>query len=63
MHELKKLYLYLKLYEHAARGALRADPSIMIGGPSVLCDGGPQDYVGSVRLWITALAWWCKWED
>lgn len=63
LHELKKLYLYLKLYEHAARGALRADPSIMIGGPSVLCDGGPQDYVGSVRLWITALAWWCKWED
>ncbi len=63
LHELKKLYLYLKLYEHAARGALRADPSIMIGGPSVLCDGGPGDYVGSVRLWITALAWWCKWQD
>ncbi|HIG45285.1 MAG TPA: hypothetical protein EYQ20_02245 [candidate division Zixibacteria bacterium] len=63
LHELKKLYLYLKLYEHAARGALRADPSIMIGGPSVLCDGGPEDYVGSARLWITALAWWCKWQD
>jgi hypothetical protein len=63
LHEIKKLYLYLKLYEHAARGALRADPSILIGGPGVLCDGPVGDYVGSVRLWITALSWWCKLQD
>lgn len=63
LHEFKKLYLYLKLYEHAVRGALRADPSIMVGGPGVLCDGGMMDYAGSVRLWITALAWWCELKD
>lgn len=61
--DLKKSVLYLSIYESAARGAVRADPSIHVGGPTVLCDGDVEDFTGSVGRWVQMLRWWCDWRE
>lgn len=60
---VKKLIIYCNIYEHAARGAVRADPSIRIGGPTALCDGDVGDITGSAAWFVKAIAWWCAWRD
>ncbi|MBM3263789.1 MAG: hypothetical protein FJY97_10255 [candidate division Zixibacteria bacterium] len=60
---VKKLVVYCRIYEHAARGAVRADPSIRIGGPAALCDGNPGNMAGSTSWWVKTLAWWCYLRD
>lgn len=54
----KKLFIYCQIYEYAARGAIRADASILIGGPTALCDGEVADPYGSARWWVPVLSWW-----
>ena len=54
----KKLFIYCQIYEYASRGAIRADPTILIGGPTALSDGQVSDPYGSVRWWVPALSWW-----
>ncbi len=61
--DVKRFIAYARIYEAASRGAVRADPSIRIGGPAVLCDGDVEDFTGSVGLWVQLLAWWCDWND
>lgn len=56
----KKLYIYCQIYEYAARGAIRADPSILIGGPTALADGEVYDPYGSVSWWVPVLSLWSR---
>ncbi|MBI4551447.1 MAG: hypothetical protein HY710_04215 [Candidatus Latescibacteria bacterium] len=63
LYELTRLFAYCSLYEHAARGAIRADPTIRVGGPTALCDGDVEDVTGSARWWTQVLARWCGWRD
>ncbi|MBT5873233.1 MAG: hypothetical protein HOH43_07415 [Candidatus Latescibacteria bacterium] len=61
--DIKKSVQYLSIYESAVRGAVKADPSIQVGGPTVLCDGDVEDFTGSVGRWVQMLRWWCDWRE
>lgn len=62
-NDMKRYITYVRIYEAASRGAVRADSSILIGGPTVLCDGDVEDFTGSVGLWVQFLVWWCDWNE
>jgi len=53
---LRNLQNYLKLYEASVKGALRADPSIKIGGPTIAnsCGNGP--------IFGESCFWHAEWE-